>query len=87
MLSCRDLAHRHASDYLDGQLGWRARLSVRFHLLICDRCRRFVAQLRKIPVLLRDKPAIEPVADAETQQLARKLREIYASQKKSSPPL
>ena len=40
MLSCRELAHRHASDYLDGQLGWRARLGVRYHLLICDHCRR-----------------------------------------------
>ena len=87
MLSCRDLAHRHASDYLDGQLGWRARLGVRFHLLICDRCRRFVAQLRKVRVLLRNKTDSSSVVDPATQQLAVELAAIYAAQKKSSPPL
>lgn len=87
MLSCRDFAHRHASDYLDDQLGWRARLGVRFHLMLCDNCRRFIAQLRKVRVLLRNKPASVPVVDTATQQLAVELGEIYAAQKKSSPPL
>ena len=87
MLSCRDLAHRHASDYLDGQLGWRARMGVRFHLLICDHCRRFVTQLRKVRVLLRNKTDSSSVVDPATQQLAAELAAIYAAQKKSSPPL
>ncbi len=87
MLTCRELAHRHASDYLDDQLGWRARLGVRYHLLICDHCRRFIAQLRKVRVLLRNKPESNPVIDPIAQELAVKLAEVYSAQKKSSPPL
>ena len=87
MLSCRELAHRHASDYLDGQLGWHVRVGVYYHLLICHHCRRFVAQLRKVRLLLRNKPIDRPVIDAATQALAVKLGEIYAEQKKSLPPL
>ena len=91
MLSCRDLAHRRAGDYLDGQLGWRARVGVWYHLRICENCRRFVAQLRKVRQLLRDRPqrtpATRPVDAAAQQQLAEHLAEIYVQQKKSSPPL
>ncbi|MFT3929395.1 MAG: zf-HC2 domain-containing protein [Spongiibacteraceae bacterium] len=95
MLSCRELAHRHASDYLDGQLGWRARLGVRFHLMLCDNCRRFVAQLRKVRVLLRNPSiASAPIdklpPDPATQELAAKLADAYQQQKitseKKSPP-
>lgn len=92
MLSCRDLAHRHASDYLDGQLGWRARIGVSFHLLLCDNCRRFIAQLRKVRTLLRKKPQTIAAPDATTHELAATLADVYRqqkieSQKKSSPPL
>ncbi len=91
MLSCRDLAHHYASDYLDDQLGWRSRLGVRFHLLICEHCRRFVTQLRKVQKLLREKPPRAPLIDdgdlIAQQQLGERLAEIYAAQKKSSPPL
>lgn len=97
MLSCRELAHRHASDYLDGQLSWRARLGVRFHLMLCDNCRRFIAQLRKVRVLLRSESiATAPIdnlsPDPVTQQLAAKLADAYQQQKittekKSPPPL
>ncbi len=91
MLTCRELAHRHASDYVDGQLGWRARLSVRFHLLICDHCRRFLAQLRQVRKLLRAKPLnnsfLDPSADPAATALGLRLAEIYTAQKNSSPPL
>ena len=89
MLTCRELAHRHASDYLDGQLGWRARLGVRYHLFICEHCRRFLAQFRKVRTLLRDKP---PAGNAPEQQdaqqaLAGQLANVYEQQKKLPPPL
>lgn len=96
MLTCRELAHRHASDYLDGQLGWRERLGVRYHLLICKHCRRFVAQLSKVRTLLRDRPKSAPVNDSadqlsqqliSQQQLAEQLAKVYEQQKKSPPPL
>jgi predicted anti-sigma-YlaC factor YlaD len=93
MLTCRELAHRHASDYLDGQLGWRGRVGVWFHLMRCDYCRRFIAQLRKVRVLLRNasqhpNPLQSNVGvDPATEELAYKLAEVYATQKKFSPPL
>lgn len=90
MLSCRDLAHRHASDYIDGQLGWRARAGVRFHLMLCDNCRRFVAQLRKVRSLLRKPSENLGASDPATQELANKLADMYQQQKtepqKKSPP-
>lgn len=92
MLTCRELAHRHASDYLDGQLSWRRQLGVRYHLLICKHCRRFVAQLSKVRTLLRRKPENIAASDADSQELANKLADIYRhqkaeQQKKSPPPL
>lgn len=95
MLTCRELAHRHASDYIDGRLGWRARLGVWCHLVICDHCRRFVAQLRKVRKFLRNNPenpiidnAVEQAAQQlAQQQLAEQLAKVYEQQKKSPPPL
>ena len=99
MLSCRELAHRHASDYLDGQLNWRVGLGVRWHLLICAHCRRFVAQLRKVRTLLRSAPLTGFAAgvatvgnaaagsDAAAQELGMRLADFYLTQKNSSPPL
>lgn len=85
MLTCRELAHRHASDYLDGQLGWRARLGVRVHLAICGHCRRFVAQLRKVRLLLRDKPQSDFGIDPAAQELGVRLASVYATQKSQAP--
>lgn len=102
MLTCREFAHRHASDYIDRQLGWRASLGVRLHLLVCEHCRRFVGQLRKVRSLLRDKPSSAATGAAtaipdnrvasENQALGEHLADLYrqqknATQKKSSPPL
>lgn len=85
MLNCRELAHRHASDYIDGQLGWRARLGVWWHLVRCDYCRRFIAQFRKVQTVLRNKPQNPPIdAPAEyaaEQQLAERLAKLYEQQK------
>jgi hypothetical protein len=84
MLSCKDLAHKHASDYVDGQLGWNKKFSVWFHLLICVHCRRFVIQLRRVPSLLAARPSIRPLdseAKAAEIELGERLAEAYAEQK------
>ena len=99
MLTCRELAHGHASDFIDGKLSWRARLGVWYHLFICDNCRRFVAQMRKVRVFLRKQPNFSNNTTAEQmaqkvveqntteQQLAERLLNVYEKQKKSQPPL
>lgn len=47
MLSCREVV-KDADHLLDGGLGWRQRLAIRVHLLICHHCRRYVRQLRML---------------------------------------
>ena len=47
MLSCKDIAGLAARDELS-EAGWRGRLAARLHLLMCQHCRRYVAQLHMI---------------------------------------
>jgi len=72
MLTCRELAQSRASDYLDDQLRWRQRIGVRFHLLICDHCRRFVRQLELVRRVLARQPE-PPAAAADVTALAEQL--------------
>jgi len=45
MLNCKDMT-TEAQSFVDGELGLWQRLQVRFHLLICKYCRRYLRQLR-----------------------------------------
>ncbi len=47
MLSCREVVSLVASDEL-ASAGWRRRLAVRLHWLMCRYCRRYAVQLRAI---------------------------------------
>lgn len=71
MLSCKQLV-AHSSEFLDGQLGLRKRMSVRLHLAMCEHCRRFIKQMRLSQAVLRQLP---PGQSAELDQLATKLAE------------
>lgn len=42
-LTCRDL-YQVVFDWLDGELSMSEKLKIRFHLLMCGHCRRFVRQ-------------------------------------------
>ena len=72
MLSCKELVAR-SSEFLDGQLGLRPRLSVRLHLAMCQHCRRFIRQMRLSQAVLRQLPHGQ---NAELDQLAAKLAEL-----------
>jgi hypothetical protein len=47
LLSCKQ-ASQLISQSLDRRLSWRERISLRFHLLICDICKRFSQQLNQL---------------------------------------
>jgi hypothetical protein len=47
MTSCEKAAEL-VSRSLDGPLGWRERLALVFHLVVCAMCRRFRAQFHVI---------------------------------------
>lgn len=91
MLSCHDLAHHHASDYMDGQLGWRDGFRVRLHLLICVHCRRFIRQLKLVRKVLRSSDNLPGGTDREPSQtalqsLSEQLQQLHESVSKSSAP-
>lgn len=86
MLSCHDLANKVASNYVDGQLGWRERVGVRLHLALCDNCRRFIKQLKLVRAVIRQHQPIssDTNADAKLQQLAAQLHAAARHKKNSS---
>ncbi len=45
MLSCKKVAEL-ASQSLDSRLSFRQRIAFRMHLMVCDLCSQYVAQLR-----------------------------------------
>lgn len=47
MLKCREVVDR-ADRLLDGDLNLRQRVAIKFHLLICHHCRRYISQLRDL---------------------------------------
>jgi predicted anti-sigma-YlaC factor YlaD len=55
MLTCRELTEL-ATDYLERDLPWSARLRVQVHLWMCIHCRTYVDQMRKVIALLRRLP-------------------------------
>jgi hypothetical protein len=80
MLKCRDLAHL-ASDYVEHQLSFRARLALALHLLVCGKCRTFIQQLRiALATYPRLKRAALPQeqAQAVTAQILRNAEEEHA---------
>lgn len=60
MLKCRDIAAR-ADEILSGELPWHRRVAVSVHLFMCERCRLFVEQYRRMVniVALAEEPASE----------------------------
>jgi hypothetical protein len=72
--SCREVRER-LTDYTEGTLSFRERLSLRFHLLICAACNAFFLGLRQVPWVARYLlPPGEPPADEAGQALAGALR-------------
>lgn len=47
MLTCQEVSRSIASDELP-TAGWRRRLSIKFHLLMCRHCRRYFRQIEAI---------------------------------------
>jgi predicted anti-sigma-YlaC factor YlaD len=52
MLTCKDASHL-ISQRLERPLGWRERMGLRLHLLMCQYCRRFERQMALLRTALR----------------------------------
>jgi predicted anti-sigma-YlaC factor YlaD len=59
MLNCQEVTAK-ASQQIDGELGFRDRVAVRVHLLMCAKCRLFFKQfkalVRNLPGGTRSEP-------------------------------
>jgi hypothetical protein len=47
MLTCKEASYL-ASKKLDKKLTWRESLNFRLHILMCDLCRRYAMEIKKI---------------------------------------
>jgi anti-sigma factor RsiW len=74
-----------ATDYMEGALPWHRRLAVRWHLSLCDMCRRHVRQLRQTVALLRAMPPA-PVAAATEEQVISEITRPIPDERGLSPP-
>lgn len=84
MLKCRDLV-RVASDYLDGELDWRQRLSVWTHLAICGHCRTFLGNLRATTALMRGH-SDNRAREALVRRIDERVAEALARARAEDPP-
>ncbi len=53
MVSCKEVTRKIASDEF-AEAGWNERLAIRLHLLGCQHCRRYAAQLGAIGAAARN---------------------------------
>lgn len=60
MLMCKQVSHL-VSEAMDRPLSFRERFGVRTHLLMCDGCRHFAAQMKFLRDAMRQQP--DPPAD------------------------
>jgi anti-sigma factor ChrR (cupin superfamily) len=74
MLTCRQLV-KESDQLLAGELSWRRRLSIKFHLLMCRHCRRYIAQLR---LLIAAFPYIHTKATA--QEVEKVMQNLHSGQ-------
>jgi hypothetical protein len=69
MAMCRDV-NAMATEYMEGALGWRQRLAIRLHLVVCDGCRAFIQQMRRTVRLVGTLPATPPLPETEARLFA-----------------
>jgi hypothetical protein len=80
MLTCKAVADL-ASKALDTRLGWRERLGMRMHLLLCRMCPRYIEQLRflhKVVGMLDAHPEVyekQPTLPPEARERIRRALE------------
>ena len=67
VLKCRDMVEL-VTRYLEGVLPLREWLAAHAHLLVCGRCRRYFAQIRRTIRFLAEGPP-SPIAPEREEQI------------------
>ena len=74
MVNCKEVTRKIASDEF-AEAGWKERLAVRLHLLLCRHCRGYAAQLRSIGAAARNLLGSRTQDPSALKRLERKILE------------
>lgn len=72
MLTCKNVCDS-ATAFLEGPTTFRERLSLRFHLLICAKCRQFMEQFKMTIGVSSEIAEVAAPTDEEIEDLVRQL--------------
>ncbi len=73
MISCKEL-EENASRYLDGNLSFRRRLSIKLHLFICKNCRRYIRQLYSVICALKKSSPSSTISAEKAETIFHKCK-------------
>lgn len=65
MLTCREMSEL-VTPYLERAVSLRARLNIRRHLMLCQACRHYYDQMRRVVRLLGANHPVSPDRGAES---------------------
>ena len=74
MLRCNEIARLVASDQFR-DASWMRRMSLRMHLAMCHRCRRYARQIERLGVELRRAFTATDEDEAALQRIEQALRD------------
>ena len=72
MLTCKDVCD-HATRHIEGPTSLWDRIGLRFHLLICKECRRFMQQFRMMISTSATLNEVDQPTDEEIDELVTRL--------------
>ena len=72
MLRCNEVTRLYASEELR-RTSWRKRIAVRFHLMMCRSCQRYVKELAAIGSAVREASRKEPTDAERHEALVRRV--------------
>ena len=84
MVSCKELTRKIASDEF-ADAGWKERLAIRLHLLGCQHCRGYAAQLRAIGAAARNLLGSRSQDPSALERLERQILERSLGGPKDPP--
>ena len=67
MLTCKEVSHSIATDEVQ-TAGWRQRLAVKLHLLMCRHCSRLIRQIQMIRKAGRELRVRADLPDSPSQE-------------------
>jgi len=84
VLTCQEVTAK-ASLMVDGELGFRERIAVRIHLMMCVNCRRFARQFQALvsSMASRNRLAAETIVPEFVDGV---MQSIYRARESSSIP-